>query len=513
MIRLFGLLLLAHQVFAEKTECFYRAAALQYTPQTAPKISAQNYQELNLNNVIPYIKDAATQSTDIVVLPEGIFWLPGLDDIIDMNLTYAEKRATALSYAEYIPMNGTVPCDLAKQSFSITRELSCIARETGIFIVGNLLTIVECKNQPSCPIDGVFNFNTDIVLDRTGRLVGIYHKHNLYGTYPIINPAPTNEPPVTFWLSIAGETCASSVKIGVFICWDLEYNSPWNSTSLRELGVHDLAFSTDWGSYPPIAHAGTWQQGFAVANKVNLIAANNGASQFQPGIGPSGNGGGIFAAGKVLTQAYDLNKDLNVLLVADVPIKIEDKKSTFTYRRLGIAEERTSHQMRECEITSGPDLDGVTIKGTCDIITSPGHWQLSTKDDHIYCEAAFTITAGNGAALVAVYQNIDLADTPKPFKISSCLLIPCNTSGICPNVWPENSEFSNVTIYSKRNPDLGEYIWAFPMMVSTNDGVVSLVDINTDAGSNFTVSPNGLESLLVLDQFVASASIFGVRRS
>jgi len=508
MIHLFSLLLGLNLVHGE---CFYRAAALQYTPQTEADITVQEYKQLNLNNLITWIKEAATKMADIVVLPEGIFWSPGLVDIDMANVTYAEKRAIAISYAEYIPDNGTVPCDIKNTSFSLARELSCVARDTGIFVVANFLTLVDCANQTDCPSDGYFNFNTDIVLDRGGMIVAVYHKHNLYGTWPLINPAPTSEPPVTFLLSIEREVCPS-VKVGVFICWDLEYSSPWNASSLRALGVKDLVFSTDWGSFPPIAHAGTWQQGFAVANKVNLIAANNGASQFQPGIGPSGNGGGIFVSGEVLTQAYDLNKDLNVLLVADVPIKTEVKEYQLTRRMQGITKKAIAHRTRKCELTSGPDLDGETISGTCDIIVSPGSWYLSAEQDHIRCEARVTLHTGVSVALIAVYQDMVLVDTPALYKLSSCLLLPCNSSGICQNTWPENSVFSYVFIRAENSVVSGENVWTFPMTVSTSSGVVSLLDINTGTGSYFTVSSDGSNSSFVLDKPVASASIMGIRR-
>lgn len=508
MIHLLSLLLVLNIV---QGKCSYRAAALQYTAQTEADLTPEEYKQLNLNNIITWINYAAKQMSDIVVLPELIFWGPGLVDIDLTNVTYSEKRAKAISYSEYLPENGTVPCNLKNTSFSLARVLSCVARDIGIFVVANFLTLVDCVNQTDCPSDGWFNFNTDIVLDRSGRLVAVYHKHNVYGTWPLINPAPTSEPAVTFFLNTEREACPS-VKVGVFICWDLEYSSPWNASSLRELGVKDLVFSTDWASYPPIGHAGTWQQGFAVANKVNLIAANNGASQFQPGIGPSGNGGGIFISGKVLTQAYDFNEDLDMLLVADVPIKTEVKEYHFTRRMQRIIKEETAHRTKKCELTSGPDLDGETIYGMCDIIASPGSWYLSAEQDHIRCEARVTLHANVSVALMAVHQDIPLVNTPGPYKISSCFLLPCNSSGICPNTWPENSAFSYVVMRAEYSPVWGEYIWSFPMMVSTSSGFVSLLDINTGTGSYFTVSSDGLNSSLVLDDSVASASIMGIRR-
>lgn len=68
--------------------------------------------------------------------------------------------------------------------------------------------------------------------------------------------------------------------------FDILYDTPWNATTLKRLGVQNLAYPTHWRADPPVYSGGMLQQGYSKFHHINLIAANGGAEY--------DNGGGIF---------------------------------------------------------------------------------------------------------------------------------------------------------------------------------------------------------------------------
>ena len=78
-------------------------------------------------------------------------------------------------------------------------------------------------------------FNTNIAIDRNGKLVARYRKYNLYGETKFTQ---TDEPDVSYFKTDFGLT------IGVFICFDINYKYP--AEHLKELGIDTVAFSSAW---------------------------------------------------------------------------------------------------------------------------------------------------------------------------------------------------------------------------------------------------------------------------
>lgn len=65
-----------------------------------------------------------------------------------------------------------------------------------------------------------------------------------------------------------------------------------------------------------------YAQGYSVIHGVNVISSNDGSRPLH------GNGGGIFSKGEVLTYAYNSSGNIDILLIADVPILDVRRAST-----------------------------------------------------------------------------------------------------------------------------------------------------------------------------------------
>lgn len=59
----------------------------------------------------------------------------------------------------------------------VLERLSCMARNNSIYVVANIGDKKSCNSSdPSCPSDGRYQYNTDVVFDSEGKLVARYHK-------------------------------------------------------------------------------------------------------------------------------------------------------------------------------------------------------------------------------------------------------------------------------------------------------------------------------------------------
>ncbi|NXI66453.1 VNN2 protein, partial [Anseranas semipalmata] len=241
------------------------------------------------------IKEAARQGARIIVTPEdGIYgWLftreaiyPYLEDIPDPEVNW-------------IPC--TDPTRFAPAP--VQERLSCMARNNSIYVVANIGDKKSCNSSdPSCPSDGRYQYNTNVVFDSEGKLVARYHKYNLFRKetqfdYPKEPEAVTFETPFG--------------KFGIFTCFDILFREP-AVVLVSELQVDTVLFPTAWMNVLPFLTAVEFHSAWAMGMGVNLLSANTHNTS------TSMTGSGLFTPHGPAAYYYNSETEDGRLLVAEL---------------------------------------------------------------------------------------------------------------------------------------------------------------------------------------------------
>nr|XP_057902613.1 biotinidase [Doryrhamphus excisus] len=203
---------------------------------------------------------AAQQGAHILVFPE--------DGLHGFNFS----RSSISGYLETIPdpeEEHWNPCTEHSRfnNTEVLRQLSCMARRHHLYVVANMADLQPCPLMPdpasSCPSDGHWQFNTNVVFRSDGLLVARYHKHNLYfeGAFD----TPPQPEIVTFDTPFAG-------RFGLITCFDILFHEP--TITLLERGVRQLIFPTAWMNQLPLLDTIQFQRAVSLGANVTLLAAN-----------------------------------------------------------------------------------------------------------------------------------------------------------------------------------------------------------------------------------------------
>ncbi|XP_039977536.1 biotinidase [Xiphias gladius] len=203
---------------------------------------------------------AAQQGARILVFPE--------DGLQGFNFS----RSSISGYPETIPdpqQENWNPCTEPGRynNTEVLQRLSCMARRYNLYLVANMADLQPCPLQtspsPSCPSDGRWQFNTNVVFRSDGQLVARYHKHNLY--FEEAFDTPPQPEIITFDTPFAG-------RFGLLTCFDILFQEP--TVSLVERGVRQLIYPTAWMNQLPLLDAIQIQRAFSLGANVTLLAAN-----------------------------------------------------------------------------------------------------------------------------------------------------------------------------------------------------------------------------------------------
>ncbi|XP_029369877.1 biotinidase-like [Echeneis naucrates] len=203
---------------------------------------------------------AAQQGAQILVFPE--------DGLQGFNFS----RSSISGYLETIPDpedESWNPCTEPQRhnNTEVLHTLSCMARRHSLYLVANMGDLQPCplKSSPSstCPPDGHWQFNTNVVFRSDGELVARYHKENLY--FEQAFDSPPQPEIVTFDTPFAG-------KFGLLTCFDILFKEP--TVSLLEKGVRQLIFPTAWMNQLPLLDTIQFQRALSLGANVTLLAAN-----------------------------------------------------------------------------------------------------------------------------------------------------------------------------------------------------------------------------------------------
>ncbi|KAH8409246.1 hypothetical protein KR009_011236, partial [Drosophila setifemur] len=227
-------------------------------------------------------------------------------------IVFPEHVINSKETATFVPSGdeNVTPCFQADYAVFLV-ELSCAARASGLYVVINLVEKELCANGAGaatitpCPAGGVRYFNTNVVFDRTGKVVSRYRKTHLWRQ-------EYNSMSVLRQPDVAQFTTDFGVTFGHFICFDMLFYEP-AMTLVQERNITDIIYPTYWFSELPFLTALQLQEGWSFGNNVNLLAAD--------GSRPSGKttGSGIYAGRLGRLNAQIFEQPTTRLMTAAVP--------------------------------------------------------------------------------------------------------------------------------------------------------------------------------------------------
>ncbi|XP_051278426.1 biotinidase-like [Dicentrarchus labrax] len=238
----------------------YEHKVIVHRVSNASRAEALQHIQKNLDIYEQQAAEAAKQGAQILVFPE--YGLSG----------FYLDRSSVSSYLETIPdpqQENWNPC-LEPGKYSNTevlQRLSCMARSNNLYLVANMGDMQPCplKTDPtsSCPPDGRWKFNTNVVFKSDGQLLARYHKYNLY-MEPYFDVPPQPEI-ITFDTPFAG-------KFGTMICFDMLFHKP--TGILLDKGVRQLVYPTAWVNFPPVLDSVQFHRGFSLGANVTVLSSN-----------------------------------------------------------------------------------------------------------------------------------------------------------------------------------------------------------------------------------------------
>ncbi|CAG2104806.1 unnamed protein product, partial [Medioppia subpectinata] len=285
------------QINGSESDCF-RAAVFEHIPQGHRHEESSLVIQKNLNVYKQMAIKASENGANILVFPEY-----GLIDPMT-------SRKTVSAYTETIPdpRHGSHnPCakPLEYKSIPATLALSCLAKQTHIYIVAGYGDRYQCNItfDPKCPKDGHYMHDSAVAFDPNGAIVAKYHKTHLYYEFEYDTPS---EAEYAYFDTPFG-------RMGLQICADISYKTP-GTQNVAKNGVQTMLFPTDWFDELPLQSAKQVQESWAVANRVNLLAAN----LLEPQMGTVGSG--IYAGQNGAIVTTEITTKMSKLLIADIPV-------------------------------------------------------------------------------------------------------------------------------------------------------------------------------------------------
>ncbi|NXA47123.1 VNN1 Pantetheinase, partial [Nothocercus julius] len=280
------------------TAAVYEHAVILPPPAAAPPSPEDALELMNRNMDVleRAVKEAARQGARIIVTPE--------DGIYGWRFT----RETVYPYLEDIPEPEVdwIPCTDPKRfaPAPVLERLSCMARNNSIYVAANIGDKKLCNSSdPSCPSDGRYQYNTDVVFDSEGKLVARYHKYNLFMSETIPFNIPKEPEAVTFETPFG--------KFGIFTCFDILFHDP-AVVLVSKLQVDTVLFLTAWMNVLPFLTAVEFHSAWAMGMGVNLLSANT------HNINMAMTGSGIYAPDGARAYYYNMKTEDGHLLVTEL---------------------------------------------------------------------------------------------------------------------------------------------------------------------------------------------------
>ena len=278
---------------------FYTAGVVEFSAnmtlslQIPSPAEALQHMMYNLHSYEQYVQEGQSKGVDIIVFPED-----GIYGFLFLN------REQIFPFLEDIPDprgKPVLPC--GNSSFSdrpVLSWLSCLARQYEVTVVANMGDKQKCSAtttpKKTCPPNGWFQYNTDVIFDSDGSLIAKYHKAHLYGQESDIFDTPDPIPHVNF-------TTSFGVTFGTFTCYDILFCDP--PLELVDAGISNFVFPTAWGNSYPFYTSIAFQQAWSRKTQSNFLAANQhfpNAHSFAVDLKFYLTGSGIYSSGYAATS-------------------------------------------------------------------------------------------------------------------------------------------------------------------------------------------------------------------
>ncbi|XP_041665555.1 biotinidase-like [Cheilinus undulatus] len=309
--------------------------------------AALQHMKKNLDIYEEQAAKAAEQGVQILVFPE--YGIHG----------FYFSRSSIYNYLETIPdpqQERWNPCTEPEKhnNTEVLQRLSCMAHQNNLYLVANMPDLQPCplSTDPSstCPSDGRWQFNTNVVFRSDGLLMARYHKYNLY--FEESFDTPPQPEIITFDTPFAG-------RFGLMTCFDILFHKP--TIALVEKGVRQLIFPTAWSNTPPLLHSVQFHRAFSLSTNVTFLSANIRVDEMDVG------GSGIYTPFfSTYHQAQNGEPKGGKLLVARVPVldpewlgQKETTQGRMTESTSSLAADSESCQTGNCSDASVPPSSNI----------------------------------------------------------------------------------------------------------------------------------------------------------
>ena len=287
-----------------------------------------------------------------------------------------------------------------------------MARDYEIILVANMGDKQPCNATiATCPPNGWYQFNTDVVFERDGTLIAKYHKVHLYGVESIYyNPGNST--------SCVSFNTYFGVTFGIFTCFDLLYKEP--PLCLVNKGIRNIIFPTAWGSVYPFYIATANQQSWSWKYKANFLGANRHMLQARETLYSTGSG--IYSSGTA-KQYYISGEKLQVasgrLLTFDLP---SNPDMEYNHTQEGIRSDISSIQQVRSYLNCTPIS---ALEGTVDVSYTSTVLRITLR-----CLLEYNIEYKDRRELYALGALIRSPQTNTNYSYAACTVFKCAGSSL-----------------------------------------------------------------------------------
>lgn len=223
--------------------------------------SSQSKLSKNLDLYEELISLSAEHNVQVLVFPE--FGLtPGPMKI----------RSDLYPYIEVIPevSENIIPCNNTLFSDRpILQRMSCSAIYNQQLILINMIDNVTCSinNDNNCPSDQHYQYNTDVIFDKTGQIVAKYHKSHEVKSLQSAYNVPLEPSHITYKTDF-------NVEFGLFTCFDIMWYDP--PKILIKNNIQHFLYAVDMHEIGDKTIIQSWSQN----NNATMLSANLGAGKY-----------------------------------------------------------------------------------------------------------------------------------------------------------------------------------------------------------------------------------------